>query len=137
VRGSDGAVWEKYWNGIAWSNWTSLLAQVAPNTGPAVSQDLWLFVQGTNHQLWKTNPSTSGGWTAWSTLGGTPPEALSTASPGAVLDIQEHTGVSVATTSGNFWYSVYNAGNPNWSQWLSAGSPPNVLRGCCHRYGDT
>ena len=42
------------WNGSAWSSWKSLGGQVAPNTGPAVSQDLWLFVQGTDHQLWRT-----------------------------------------------------------------------------------
>jgi hypothetical protein len=123
VRGTDGAVWQKYWTGSAWSGWHSLGGQLAAGTGPALSQDLNLFVQGTDGQLWHKSPSGSG-WSAWSALAGAPPEALSTASPGAVLDFMDHTGVSVSSTSGNVWYSVYDLGNPNWGQWSSAGSPP-------------
>jgi hypothetical protein len=120
VRGSDGAVWQKYWDGSAWSSWHSLGGKLAPGTGPAVSQDLNLFVQGTDNQLWHESVGVSG----WSTLAGAPPETLSTASPGAVLDIQDHTGVSISSTSGNVWYSVYDLGNPNFGQWSSAGRPP-------------
>jgi hypothetical protein len=118
VRGSDGAVWQKYYyNG--WSGWKSLGGQAAPNTGPAVSYDLNLFVQGTDHQLW--HKGVEDGGTAWSTLGGAPPEALSTASPAAVLPEQD-TLVCVSSTSGNVWWSGDAVGN--WNYWTSAGSPP-------------
>jgi hypothetical protein len=117
VRGTDGAVWQKNWNGTvsAWSPWTSLGGQLAPGTGPAVSQDLNLFVQGTDGQLWHWN-----GGTTWGTLGGAPPETLSTASPGAVLLIDDNTIVCVGTTSGNVWYS---GPTYNFNDWSSAGSP--------------
>ena len=123
VRGSDGAVWQKYWNGSVWSSWHSLGGQLASGTGPAVSQDLNLFVQGTDGQLWHKSPSSGSLWTAWSTLAGAPPEALSAASPASVENFMDHTGVSVSSTSGNVWYSVYDLSNPNFGQWTSAGAP--------------
>jgi hypothetical protein len=117
VRGSDGAVWQKYYQN-GWSSWKSLGGQVAPNTGPAVSQVLNLFVQGTDHQLWlNSGPRVA---PAWRTLSTTPPEALSTSSPGAVLLPNDHTLVCVSSTSGNVWY--YEVGISG--QWYSAGSPP-------------
>jgi hypothetical protein len=122
VRGTDGAVWQKsYHNG--WSSWKSLGGQVAPNTGPAVSQDLWLFIQGTDHQLWRTGVGVgSAKSTGWGTLGGAPPEALSTSSPGAVVLITGQTLVCVSSTTGNVWYSADSL--DNWKVWQSAGSPP-------------
>ncbi|MGA2885622.1 MAG: hypothetical protein ABSE80_10765 [Halobacteriota archaeon] len=117
ARGTDGAVWQKYWNGRTWSSWESLGGQVAPNTGPAASHDLGLFVQGTDNQLWHKSPSGSG----WSTLAGKPPEALSTASPAAVLLPSDNTLVCVTSTSRNVWYSADSLAN--WHDWGSAGTP--------------
>jgi hypothetical protein len=122
VRGSDGALWWKHWDGSAWSGWTSLLAQVAPNTGPAVSQDLWLFVQGTDHQLWRSYyGGPPGWWSAWGPLAGMPPDGLSTASPAAMLPHQDAL-VCVSSTSGNVWWSGDSLAN--WNLWYSIGSPP-------------
>jgi len=122
VRGTDGAVWQKYYlNG--WSSWTSLGGQVAPNTGPAVSQDLTLFVRGTDHQLWHKSYFGGGlGWTAWTGLSGQPPETLSTASPGAVLLPNDHSMVGVSSTNGNVWCSSDVLAN--YQTWDSVGSPP-------------
>ena len=87
-----------------WSTWTSLGGQVAPNTGPGVDEALHLFVQGTDNQLWFK--SAYGAGTAWRTLGGAPPEALSTSSPGAGLRPDDHSVVCVSSTSGTVWYST-------------------------------
>ena len=96
--------------------------QLAPGTGPAASRSLFLFVQGTDHQLW--HKIVGSGGTAWSTLGGAPPEALSTASPAAVLIVASQTiVVCVISTSGNVWWSGSNV-YPLWPQWTSIGSPP-------------
>ena len=121
VRGTDGAVWQKsYKNG--WSSWHSLGGQVAPNTGPAVSQDGILVVQGTDHQLWSKG-AFNGAGTAWASAG-TLPAALSTSSPAAVLISPEsNTLVSVSDTSGNIWWSEHN-GYGLLNTWTSAGSPP-------------
>jgi hypothetical protein len=88
-----------------------------------VSQDLWLFVRGTDNQLWHKSPSGSG-WSAWGTLAGKPPEALSTASPGAVVLTSGETLVCVSSTSGNVWYSADSLAN--WKDWASAGTPPVI-----------
>jgi hypothetical protein len=120
VRGSDGAVWQKYYQ-YGWSTWTSLGGQVAPNTGPGVDEALHLFVQGTDNQLWFK--SAYGAGTAWRTLGGAPPEALSTSSPGAGLPPDDHSVVCVSSTSGTVWYSTISLTGV-WDTWYSAGSPP-------------
>jgi hypothetical protein len=122
VRGSDNAVWQKNWNGAAWSSWESLYGQAAPNTGPAVSQDLWVIVQGTDHQLWQYAGETSGA--SWEHLGVAPPEALSASSPGATcIPANDHTLVCFSSTSGNVWYGIHDVTGLI-SAWSSAGSPP-------------
>jgi hypothetical protein len=125
VRGSDGAVWQKSYNN-GWSSWKSLGGQVAAGTGPGVSQNLWLFVQGTNHQLWRMGVGVgSAKSTGWGILGGAPPEALSTSSPGAVVLSTGQTMVCVRSISGNVWYSADSLAN--WKNWGSAGSPPVII----------
>jgi hypothetical protein len=124
VRGSDGAVWWKLWNGRAWSSWTSLGGKLAANTGPAASgYSSYLFVQGTDHQLWQKSGFGGSAWTAWGTLGGKPPETLSASSPAATLPPNDHTTVSVTSTSGNVWSSMHSL-NGLWDTWSSLGSPP-------------
>ena len=125
ARGSDSGIWQKSYN-KGWSNWASLGGQVAAGTGPAVSQDLRLFVQGTDHQLWRTGVGVgSAKSTGWSRLGGAPPEALSTSSPGAVVLSTGQTLVCVSSTSGNVWFSANSLAN--WKDWESAADPPVVI----------
>jgi hypothetical protein len=124
-RGTDGACWEKVWSGTAWSNWKSLGGQLASNTGPAaVSNNILVYVQGTDSQLWMKQYD-GGSWTAWSAPG-SPPEALSPASPAAVITMyMMHPMVAVSSTSGNLWYGVSNvSGKFPSSNWASVGSPP-------------
>jgi hypothetical protein len=126
ARGTNGSVYQKYWSGSAWSTWKSLGGQVAPNTGPAVCQDLTLIVQGTDNQLWqKTANATAGSTqTAWSTLNTEPPTALSIASPGIVNTVVNmHPLVCVCSNNGDIWYSVRDVAG-HWDTWYNAGSPP-------------
>jgi len=124
ARGTDGGVWQKTYNN-GWSDdWQSLGGQVAAGTGPAVSQDLWVIVQGTDHQLWQ---KVAGGHEADWRAPGSPPEALATASPAATLNVAGHTVVAVTTTSGSVWWASHDvAGNltaGNLTGWSSASSP--------------
>jgi hypothetical protein len=119
VRGSNGAAYWKQWDGTKWLNWVSLGGVLLKGTGPGG----FVFVQGTDHQLWHKEIYGGSGWTAWGTLGGKPPEALSTASPAAVFLPNLHTLVCVSSTSGNVWYSG-NDVSGHWVQWDSVGSPP-------------
>jgi hypothetical protein len=119
VRGSDGAVWQRYLTTAGWSGWHSLGGQVAPNTGPAVaswsSGRLDVFVEGTNgalyHKWW--NGAT---WSGWESLGG-----KLTASPAATALSQNgnHLWVFVRGTDGAVWQKYWNGAA--WSSWTSLG----------------
>ena len=120
VRSTDSAVWTKSWTGSKWSGWQSLGGQIASSTGPAVSQDGILVVQGTDNQLWLNSGGGASGWYGWYSPSYQPPEALSASSPAAALNIEDHTLICVSDTSGNVWYSGADVSG----QWYSAGSPP-------------
>ena len=132
VRGSDGALWQKYWQN-GWSSWKSLGGQIAHATGPAVTQYLGpVLVQGTDHQLWETY---GGGGSPWRTLtrdiwNGSkwteetvkPSETLSVSAPAVILLPDLNPMAFVSSTSGNVWWSWTDA--LGWTQWNSVGSPP-------------
>jgi spore germination protein YaaH len=71
VRGSDNAVYQKTWNGTAWSGWTSLGG--AASAGPAAvswgANRIDLFVRGSDaalyHRVWNGTA-----WSGWERLGG-------------------------------------------------------------------
>jgi hypothetical protein len=67
VRGTNGAVWRKEWNGKAWLPWTSLGGGLKAGTGPsAISRDgktIDIEVIGINNVLFRK----SWNGTAWST----------------------------------------------------------------------
>jgi hypothetical protein len=116
VRGSDGAVWQKYYNNSVWSGWHSLGGQLASGTGPAVSSwsagRLDVFAEGTNgvlyHKYW--NGAT---WSGWESLGGS-----LTASPSATSPNNGVIDVFVRGTDGAVWQKSFNNG---WSSWKSLG----------------
>jgi hypothetical protein len=117
VRGTDGAVWQKYYQD-GWSGWHSLGGQVAAGTGPAVSSwsagRLDVFAEGTNGALWHKWWNGSK-WSSWESLGG-----KLTASPAATALSQNgnHIWVSVRGTDGAVWQKSYNTA---WSGWTSLG----------------
>jgi hypothetical protein len=122
ARGTDGACWYKVWSGTAWSSWKSLGGQLASGTGPGVGQNLAVFVQGTDNQLWHYFGEGGWGWSSW-VLSGALPEALSTSSPASTVVVtMDHTMVCVSGTSGNVWWSADSLNN--WSYWYSVGTPP-------------
>lgn len=67
VRGTDGAVWERVFNGLKWADWTRIGGQVLAGTGPAAAYlpgtgKLWIAVVGTNHQVYLKMANGSGGF---------------------------------------------------------------------------
>jgi hypothetical protein len=85
VRGTDGAVWERVFNGLKWADWTRIGGQVLAGTGPAAAYltgtgKLVIGVVGTNHQVYLKMANGSGGFFS---IGGqtTVNPALAAASP--------------------------------------------------------
>ena len=72
ARGTDNAVWHKWFSGGKWSGWQSL-GQVASSSPAAAAWGagrLDVFVRGINNQLFTRHYTTSTGWSAWGSLGG-------------------------------------------------------------------
>jgi hypothetical protein len=113
VRGSDGQLWHRWWNGVMWSGWEPLGGQLLPGTGPAVASwgagRLDVFVTGTDRQLWHLWWNGSG-WSAWQPVGG-----VLTSGPAAVSTGPGHLDVVVTGTDHAVWHTAY-LGGP-WGPW--------------------
>jgi C1A family cysteine protease len=71
ARGTDSAVYHRWWDGSHWGGWESLGGNC--QGGPAIcswgSGRLDIFVAGTDHHLY--HKWYQGGWSGWESLGGT------------------------------------------------------------------
>ena len=117
VRGTDGQLWHRWWDGTRWNGWEPLGGQLYPGTGPAVASwapgRLDVFVEGTDRQLWHRWWDGTR-WSDWEPLGGglTSGPAASSWGPGR-LD------VIVAGTDHAVWHKWFTAGV--WRGWESLG----------------
>jgi C1A family cysteine protease len=70
VRGTDSAVWHRWWDGSNWLGWESLggVIQGAPAICSWASGRLDLFAVGTDHRMY--HKWYQGGWSGWESLGG-------------------------------------------------------------------
>ncbi|MFT3909670.1 MAG: C1 family peptidase [Ferruginibacter sp.] len=70
VRGTDSAVYHKWWNGSSWNGYESLGGQIqgAPAICSWANGRLDIFVTGMNHHLY--HKWYQGGWSGWEDLGG-------------------------------------------------------------------
>ena len=71
VRGTDSAVWHRWWDGANWQGWESLggVIQGAPAICSWAPGRLDLFGVGTDHHLY--HKWYQGSWSGWENLGGT------------------------------------------------------------------
>ena len=115
IRGSDGALWQRTWNGTAWSSWTSL-GGVLASAPAAVSwgaNQIDVFVRGQDNALWhRAWNGTS--WSGWQSLGGVITSAPTVSSWGAGrLD------VFVRGQDNALWHKDWSS--TYWSSWQSLG----------------
>jgi len=70
ARGTDSAVWHRWWDGTAWRGWESLggIIHGAPAICSWANGRLDIFAVGTNHHLF--HKWYQGGWSGWEDLGG-------------------------------------------------------------------
>lgn len=116
VRGTDGAVWERMFNGSKWNNWQRIGGQVLAGTGPTAayltgSGRLYVAVVGTNHQIYLTVANGSGGFFS---IGGqtTADPALTAVSPTTLAAF-------CRGTDGAGYYTRYTTAGPG--GWRSMG----------------
>jgi hypothetical protein len=79
VRGTDNALWHKFWGGAGWSDWESLggMLTSGPDASSCTPGHLDVFAVGASSVMYQLG--FNGGWGAWRSLG-----AAFTADPGAV-----------------------------------------------------
>ena len=70
ARGTDSAVWHRWWDGSHWNGWESLggTIQGAPSICSWANGRLDIFAIGMNHHLY--HKWFQGGWSGWEDLGG-------------------------------------------------------------------
>ena len=115
ARGTDNALWHRFYQNPNWSSWESLGSSLA-NVPAVVSWApgrLDVFARGLDNALWHRfyqNPN----WSSWESLGGGLADAPAVVSwaPGR-LDLFGR-GLDNA-----LWHRFYQ--NPNWSSWESLG----------------
>ena len=116
ARGTDNAVWHKWFSGGNWSGWQSL-GEVASSSPAAAAWGpgrLDLFVRGTNNQLYTRHYATSTGWSGWTSLGG-----VLTSGPAAASWGSGRLDVFVRGTDNAVWHKWFSGGK--WSGWQSLG----------------
>lgn len=115
VIGTDNAMWQKSYEGNAWSGWSSLGGRFTSDPS-AVSWDtgrIDVFGRGGDNALWHAAYS-NGAWTGWESLGGIITSAPDVASsePGR-LDVFARGGDNA------LWRKTWNG--TSWSAWESLG----------------
>jgi hypothetical protein len=68
IRGSDGALWTRSWDGSSWTGWTSLGGQIS--SGPSISARpdgvYDVVARGMDGSVLHRACTPAAGWTAWS-----------------------------------------------------------------------
>jgi 5-hydroxyisourate hydrolase-like protein (transthyretin family) len=123
VRGSDNALWYKYWTGTTWTTATSLGGVLAANSSPAVTSPtsgaIDVFVQGTNGAVYeKTTTNNGATWSGWTSLGG---GLAAGSSPAATSPGTSAIDVFVQGTNGAVYEKTTTNNGATWSGWTSLG----------------
>jgi hypothetical protein len=117
VRGADGQLWHRWWDGTTWRGWEPLGGLLYPGTGPGVAAwgpgRLDVFVTGSDRQLWH-KWFDGHNWSGWEPLGG-----LLLAGPAAASWANGRLDVVVEGTDHAVWHKWYDG--HFWSGWETLG----------------
>ena len=118
VRGSDNALWYKYWTGTTWTTATSLGGNLssAPAATSTANGVMDVFVQGSDNGLWyKTTTNNGTSWSGWNSLGGSLASSPAVTSSNGVID------VFVRGTDNALWWKTTTNNGASWSGWMPVG----------------
>ncbi len=121
-RGSDGALWTKWWDGSKWGTWNSLKGQMPAGSNPSAIG--WtpggysVFVRGTDGNLWQTGWISSTTQIPWTKLG-KPSSGALTSSPTALKTSHNPLAATVYArdATGKIVWKFYSNGawSTNWN----------------------
>ncbi len=115
VRGTDNAMWHKWWNGASWSGWENLggvltSAPAAVSWGP---NRIDTFVRGTDNAMWHKWWN-GASWSGWENLGGVLTSGIGVSSWAA-----NRLDCFVRGTDNAMWHKWWNGAS--WSGWENLG----------------
>jgi peptidoglycan/xylan/chitin deacetylase (PgdA/CDA1 family) len=117
ARGTDGAIWHRWWDGQRWVAWESLGGLTPAESSPASASwaynRLDVFVRGIDDQLWHRAWNGSG-WSAWEPLGG-----ILTSAPAAVARADNRLDVFVRGAGDGLWVRSWDG--TRWTDWYPLG----------------
>ncbi len=132
VRGTDNALWHKWWDGSSWSSGWENLGGVLTSAPGAVSwgpNRIDVFVKGTDNALWHKWWDGSS-WNNWESLGG-----VLTSAPTVSSWSNNRLDVFVKGTDNALWHKWWDGSS--WSNWESLGgvltSAPGAVSWGPHR----
>jgi C1A family cysteine protease len=114
ARGTDSAVWHRWWDGAAWRGWESLgnTIQGAPAICSWAPGRLDMFAVGTDHKLY--HKWFQGGWSGWESLGG-----MFSSDPCAVSWGPNRIDVFARGMDSAMWHMWWDGSH--WNGWESLG----------------
>jgi hypothetical protein len=118
VRGTDGAVWQRSWNGSAWSDWVSLGGYTigAPSVVSRGPNQLDLYARGGDSSIFQRHWDSVNGWTGWAQVDATPLD-----SSVALLSDNEGREILYARSGSELIEKTWLA-TSGWSAWTDFGA---------------
>jgi hypothetical protein len=135
MRGSDNAVWYKYWTGTTWMASTSLSGSVtsSPAATSRAAGYIDVFARGTDGALYeKTTTNNGTSWSNWYKIGG---QLASGTGPAADARGLNSLDVFVQGTDQALWYTHWDG--TKWSAWKSLGGSLTSSPGATSRSSST
>jgi hypothetical protein len=117
VRGTDGAVWTRSWNGSSWSGWSSLGGVATSGPAAITRGNIYdVFVRGGDNAYYHKYFTPASGWSAgWERLGG-----VFHSAPGASL--RDNSVIDVVGVGANQQlYQGYWTASTGWSKFGALG----------------
>lgn len=119
ARGTDNALWQRWWDGLRWNGWHPLggVATADPTAVSWGANRIDVFVRGTDNGIWQIYWN-GNQWVGWQSLGG-----VATSSPDATSWSSGRIDVVVRGTDNALWHRFWNGSA--WSGWNSLGGVAN------------
>ena len=115
ARGTDDALWHRWWDGHSWGGWESLggIITTEPTVASWGPDRLDVFARGTDNALWHRWWDGSS-WGGWESLSG-----IITTEPVPVSSGPDHIDVFARGTDQALWYRRWNG--QQWESWRTLG----------------
>jgi hypothetical protein len=124
LRGTNNAIWDRYYQGGSWSGWYSLggAFNSAPAAASPSSSQLFVFGRGTDNAIWNRYWNGSS-WTGWGSLGA-PAGKTFISAPAATSWGPGRVDIFAVATDHEVWHRYWTSSG-GWAGWGSLAGATN------------